>query len=446
MKSAASARGVQAWAPGRLGLMALWFACGLPVGTAAQAVADQASPEAPATEESKSPIITPDLFKPGLFDNPYAFPDFALDRKLLPELNTRFLTIIPDLELIFDWSGFRQDATNVGQVGAQSNGFEVRSASSDISGEIGQKRLLSYKIGLEYNGFDVNSKGNFTISDFAVSFRIPKLRAKVSVGQMREDFGYEVIASTASMSQSERTLSPFSSPVNAGVKVIHQFGHDDRMTLTYGLFKNSWGDGDGKIEFSGRLTGLVIDQPGQRRFLHLGVSVREFGSDGTLSYKGTPGSHIADDFVDTGQFAASGATHIGLEVQYADGPWSILAEHATAYVRSDATGNPRFNAFYVLGSWTLTGESRPYDRTQGITRRIVPKGRWGAIEFVGRYSKVDLDGGSVRGGRYDRIEIGGNWWATTRWKLGLLAGRVWLDRFGVQGRSDTLLTRVQWVY
>ena len=39
-----------------------------------------------------------------------------------------------------------------------------------------------------------------------------------------------------------------------------------------------------------------------------------------------------------------------------------------------------------------------------------------------------------------------NWWATTRWKAGLLWGHVWLDRFGETGRTHSLLTRIQWVY
>ena len=423
----------------------LWIACGVSAA-GAQPIPAQPPNDAEQKSESLSPILIPNLFEPGLFENPYAFPDIALDRKLLPEITTGVFTARPELELIVDWTGFGQDAASVGQVGVQAGQFEVRSASIDVLGDIGLRGIFSYKVGIEYNGFDVSKSGSFTINDFAVSFRIPKWRARVSVGQMRENFGYEVIGSTASMPQSERVLSPFTSPVNAGIKVVHVFGSDDRMTLSYGLFRNDWGDGAGKLDFSGRLTGLVIDQPERRRFLHLGVSLRGFGSNGTLSYDAKPGVHVADSYVDTGEFPASGATHIGFEVQYADGPWSILAEHATAFVHSDATDNPRFRGSYVIGSWFVTGESRPYDRTAGVVRRVVPKGRWGAVELTTRFARVDLDDGLVQGGRYNRLEVGANWWATTRWKLGLLAGRICLDRFGVQGRTDTVMTRLQWVY
>lgn len=425
-------------------------ASGIPPAVTAAARAQPAiGPPAPASDPApgrRSPITSPGLLRPGLFENRYAFPDLALDRRLFPELETGLITARPGFRLILDRTGFSQDAASLGQVGPQANTFEVRSVSFDIEGEFGPEKRLSYDLGIDYNGFDVDRNDSFTITDFAVSFRLSKWRAKVSLGQMREDFGYEIVGSTASMPQSERILSPFASPVNFGIKVAHQLGADDRMTLTYGLFRNDWGDGSGDLALSARLTRLVIDDPDQRRFLHAGISLRRIGSNGQLSYDATPGSRAADVFLDTGEFPASGATHVGLELQYSDGPWSVLAEHATAFVRSPETGNPRFTGFYVLGSWFVTGESRAYNRATGVVRRVTPDGRWGAVELVARYANVDLDGGSVRGGRYDRIEAGANWWATTRWKLGILAGRVWLDRFGTTGRTDTLLTRMQWVY
>jgi phosphate-selective porin OprO/OprP len=99
-----------------------------------------------------------------------------------------------------------------------------------------------------------------------------------------------------------------------------------------------------------------------------------------------------------------------------------------------------------MGSWVVTGESRPYDRSRGTVKRIIPDGRWGALELVARYAVVDLDDGIIEGGRFDRIEGGINWWATSRWKLGLLYGHVRLDRFGTIGNADSLLLRWQWVY
>ena len=76
----------------------------------------------------------------------------------------------------------------------------------------------------------------------------------------------------------------------------------------------------------------------------------------------------------------------------------------------------------------------------------MPKGRWGASELVVRYADVDLDDKVVSGGRFRRVDLGANWWAAKRWKAGMAFGRVWLDRGGVQGTSNTLLTRIQYIY
>ncbi|MGL4541424.1 MAG: porin, partial [Polymorphobacter sp.] len=148
-----------------------------------------------------------------------------------------------------------------------------------------------------------------------------------------------------------------------------------------------------------------------------------------------------------GDFAVNKADHLGLEALYSNvGGWSVQSEYVIARVDSVDFGTVRFRGFYVLGSWVLTGEFRSYNRRLGVAGRLEPKGRWGAPELFARYSMVDLDNGPIKGGRYDRIELGLNWWATTQWKLGIVAGRIWLDRFGNTGTTDTVLTRVQWVY
>ena len=94
----------------------------------------------------------------------------------------------------------------------------------------------------------------------------------------------------------------------------------------------------------------------------------------------------------------------------------------------------------------LTGTTRPYDRTLGIMRRIVPQRRSGAPKLVARYPAVDLDGGTLRGGCFDRVEAGANWWATTRWKVGAVAEHTWLRQPATRGRMDSVLLRLQRVY
>jgi phosphate-selective porin OprO/OprP len=414
----------------------------LPLQAQAQA---QAQAELPSGQGSKPPIVeVPKLFKPGGLDKRYAVPDLAPDRLLLPRINTPIFTIRPGIELIVDYSAFGQDDVSVAQVGKQSDGFDVRSASLNFEGELGPKRRIGYKVGVAYNGFNADIDEPFTVTDFNTFFTIPKWRTVVRLGQMQEDFGYEVVGSTASMPQSERILSPFASPVNFGLKLTHMLGRNQRATLTYGIFKDDWGEGDGRPAISARATLLAIDQP--RQFLHLGVAFRRTELGTTTRYQARPGVNAADPYLDTGDFDATSATNLGLEVNYARGPWSVMAEFASSRVDLPIGTSPVFRGLYVMGSWVPTGEQREYDRTRGTLKRIMPNGRWGAPELFARYAAVDLSSNGINGGRYDRIELGANWWATTRWKFGMVYGHIWLDRFGEQGQTNTFVTRLQWVY
>lgn len=51
----------------------------------------------------------------------------------------------------------------------------------------------------------------------------------------------------------------------------------------------------------------------------------------------------------------------------------------------------------------------------------------------------------MAGGSFTNAYLGVNWWAAKRWKLDLGWTRTWLDE-GVEGVTDTVLARFQWVY
>lgn len=109
---------------------------------------------------------------------------------------------------------------------------------------------------------------------------------------------------------------------------------------------------------------------------------------------------------------------LGLEALWNEGPVSVLAEYNRAWVNSPASGFPTFYGYYITGSWVLTGETRPYDRTVGYARRVIPTDHWGAPELVVRFSHEDLVSGVVQGGSFNKTYLGMNWWATRRWKMG----------------------------
>lgn len=398
-------------------------------------------------------VPPPHKFDPGPApepDEPFAVPDVP---QTLQEaaLVKPWLTVSPGLVLIGDYTGFSQDSNSVAQVGRQESRGEFRAFRLVLLGRMGREYQASYLFAVEYNGLDRDPNQNWELMDLSFTFPLGSPATKLTVGKTKETFDYEMVGDSANLPQSERVLNPFFVSRNIGAKVTHVIGEDQRMTISAGAFNDWWakGDdfGDAGTDVTGRLTGLLWDENQGSRFLHLGLAGRYVSADyNTLRYRGRPESNVSSYYVDTGDLAADHAWHVGLEALWNEGPYSVLAEYNRAWVNSPANGNPQFQGYYVTASWVLTGETRPYDRTVGYARRVIPTQRWGAPELVARFSCEDLDGGSVSGGTFYKTYFGINWWATRRAKAGIGWGHTWLDRFGTTGNTDSVLTRLQWIY
>jgi phosphate-selective porin OprO/OprP len=377
----------------------------------------------------------------------FAFPDLAVGQRLLPDLALQRFTARWSAELITDWTGFNQDGRSVALHGVQNDRFEVRSARVQLTGRIWDDPRLSYRVAAQYRGFDIDPQRNWDVTDLSATWLFNSAGTRVNIGQIRETFSYETLASTSSMPQSERVIGLFAASRNIGISATHVFGKDRDWTVSAGLYRDSFGFSGSGAGATARLTHLLWDDSDAGRYLHVGIGWRHRpDDDGVIRYRGRPGSNVASNFVDTGEFPAQGANHLGVEGLWSNGGMSVQGEYVLALVSAPERGNPLFQGFYVSGSWVLTGESRPYDRSAGLARRLTPTGRWGAPELMARYSAVDLDSGPVRGGSFDRLEVGANWWATTRWKWGAVAGRTWSRQASIRGRTDSLLLRGQWVY
>jgi len=64
----------------------------------------------------------------------------------------------------------------------------------------------------------------------------------------------------------------------------------------------------------------------------------------------------------------------------------------------------------------LTGETIPYNKSNGVFGRITPtnnfekSGGIGALELLGRVSHLDLNDAGVAGGRLTNFTVGCNWY------------------------------------
>lgn len=192
------------------------------------------------------------------------------------------------------------------------------------------------------------------------------------------------------------------------------------------------GDNDGKTA-AGRVAWTPRKADGD--VIHLGVSASREDRDSTTDGLGVnhPPSVTVSTPPETGlspiRLVSSGAlskadriNRGGLEGLWINGPWSVQGELLQEDV-SRYGGNADFKAKggYVFGTWTLTGESRPY--TLGNVSNIKPKNPWGAVELAVRYSEVDLNDGSIQGGKEHDWTVGANWYLTTHFKL--QANYIW---------------------
>lgn len=367
------------------------------------------------------------------------------------EVDRHFFTLHLGLVPIFDYTWFTQDQASVDQVGVQENDFDIRSARIMARGTIfaHSKHAPRYLVAFEYRGFDSDPDQTWNFTDVSLTFPLGRI-GDLTVGKTKENFAYEMVGDAANLPHVERLMSPFFVSRNIGLR-WNRTAAAERLTLSLGVY-NDWLTTDPTWEDSGttvagRVTGLAWMDTSGRRFLHLAGAFRRNGADeGVLRLKGRPESNVTDNFVDTGSIPASHASQYGLEALWNEGPVSLTAEYDEAHVDSPETGDPQFRGYYVTGAWVVTGEHRPYDRKVGYARRVMPKGRWGAVELFVRHGLVDLTDQAIDGGYLTKWFAGVNWWANRRIRISAGYGRATLDKAGTTGHTNQYFTRVQWVY
>lgn len=174
--------------------------------------------------------------------------------------------------------------------------------------------------------------------------------------------------------------------------------------------------------------------------------------------------------VDAGAIDSDNATVFGLEAAAQVGPFLIEAETFKYEIerRASTLANPKFDGFYVQGSWVLTGEPRLYDPLEG--RFGAPKqnvnfapseGAWGAFELAARYSVLDLNfregtggatpAGGVRGGEQRIMSVGFNWYLNPAIRTMINYQHVEIDRMNAAGVQigqdyDAVAARAQFTF
>jgi phosphate-selective porin OprO/OprP len=374
---------------------------------------------------------------------------------LLPDLPAARLVhdgerywVRPIIAILADYTFFEQDDASLAQVGEQEDTPDVRAARFGMVLRSKGERGWEAFVAVDYQEKRTREDNIFQLYD--LRFRVSFGPVKLDIGKQKQPFAHEMLGLSLLNPQQERILSPFFVTRSIGVQVSGQLA-GDRMTWAAGWF-NDWLETGANFsnnanDYVGRITGLVKASADNMDYMHLGLGLRRVGSDaGMIRLSGRPESNVADKYLDTGDFPADYAGELSLEAVWDRGPFTLIAEHVESRAAAPDSGNPGFSGSYLMLSWRVTGESRPYNRATGTAVGITPTHRHGAIELVVRFSRVDLKDGAIDGGVLEKTHFGVNWWASRQWKVGASYGDGDLDRDGVRGNTRMLLFRSQWSY
>ena len=335
----------------------------------------------------------------------------------------------------------------------------LKRAFTDLPGWKGNFRELKIRLsGSMYENwkfrFDMDFANVRQIKDIWISYgKIPFL-GTAKAGHTKVPFSLEGF-----MSNSNRTFMEIALPVEAffpgrNIGILFQnTALDDRMTWAAGYFliTGSFSDVADATDYlseafgsavSFRVTGLPRYEDDGKNLLHVGFSYSHQFRDDTreesqLKVRAHPESRLTDDtFVNTEQFFTEAADLFGYEAAMVRGPLSVQGEIFQEFANAESVGDPGFWGFYVYGSYFLTGEHRPYDRSKGIFKGVTPTsafhftgGGWGALETALRFSYVDLNSQGIQGGKEIDLTAGFNWYlnVNTRIMFNYVHARV-MDR------------------
>jgi phosphate-selective porin OprO/OprP len=365
----------------------------------------------------------------------------------------RFTTLKFGGGFLYEFAGYSQDniaRQQMDSIGAKlEHAFAVRDFRITLSGQLKTKRIISWKAGFMYD--DANRA--WLIRETGVMIDVPELWGKFFLGRTKEGFSMNKVMVGYAGWTMERQMAIDVIPILAdGVKWLGYLPKS-RIFWNVGAYADWFSNGQGfstfQSQYAVRAGWLPIYSSGAGTVLHVGVNYR-YGKpvNGEIKLSSRPEADPAPKFIDTGKFSSNYSNHFGGEAYLNSGPWMLGSEVYTHRFHSLTANNPVFFGGEVVVSYMITGESRPYNTATAILgfvpiKKSVFKGGPGAWEVLCRASTLDLDGGTLRGGKFWRVTPMVNWYLNKDVRLELVYGYGVLDRFDLKGATQFFQARIQ---
>ena len=361
-----------------------------------------------------------------------------------------YFTIRMGAGLLYEIVGYSQDEESKQQFELEPE-YKLRDFRFLLKGRFpALERPVTWCAGIMYDG----PTDSWLMRETGVMIAVPELWGYLFIGRTKEGFSLnKVMTGYSGWTMERSTMSDASIPILAdGIKWL---GYVPSHGFLWNLgWYHDWLSEGQKFstyesQIVGRAAWLPIHSEESGRLLHLGVNLR-YGKpeEGELQLRSRPEAFPAPYFVDTGLFETSTTRMAGYEAYYRTGPWLFGSEYWLVDVSSRTAGDPRFHGGDVVATWLVTGETRGYNTVGGYFKSVSPartvfEGGPGAWELVFRLSTIDLDSGTLQGGRFWRFTPMVNWHLSDNLRLELAYGYGELDRFDLLGATQFFQARIQ---
>ena len=414
-------------------LLAL-LALGLP-GVSLGQSSEGASPAVPATVDTTLEAGEADAQKP-------------VERGLAKynHWDLGFTTFRIGYGLAWDFATYSQDEAAKDQVVAErDNG--LRDARLLFRGKFKTKRPITWTLGYMYDaGLD---DWFFRQTGFMIG--VPEIESHFFIGRTKEGYSQYKHMVGYDLWTFERSpfLDAFIPILGDGIKWI---GAAPKQNLVWQLayFNDFLSEDEKFATYDDQIVGRLIWLPEvtNKKLLHLAVMGRDVKPDnGQFQARSRPEDWLSPYFVDTGKFATNHARTLGLEAYYRDGPWLFGGEYGWQSFEAPISGDPVFHGGNISAAWLITGETRGYNKVSGYfnavsPRRTVFEGGPGAWEASLNFSYIDLDDGTLRGGKMWRVTPAILWHLMDYMRIQAEYGYGRLDRFDLKGNTQFVQIRL----
>jgi len=368
------------------------------------------------------------------------------------EYDGPFTTLRFGAGLLYEIAGYSQDEASEQQFDLETED-KLRDFRFLFKGRLKTERPVTWTCGVMYDG----PSDSWYVRETGVMIAVPELWGHFFIGRTKEGFSLNKVMSGYSGWTLERaTIIDATIPILAdGVKWL---GYVPKRGLLWniGLYGDWLSENESfssyDHQFIARVAWLPIASETEGTLAHIGINFRQGKpDDGQLRVRSRPETFPAPYFVDTDTFPAERSRIAALEAYYRSGPWLFGSEYFVASVDSPETGDPTFHGGDLAVTWLITGETRAYNTLGGYFKSVSPartvfEGGPGAWELVAQLSYIDLDDGTLHGGRFWRFTPMVNWHLSDNIRLEFAYGYGTLDRFGLEGTTQFFQSRIQLLF